>query len=95
MLDLAQNSPPTSKQKYKNTNNTRTIIIDKNRPFPIKNSHQVLVVYSKYQQRILQRWVLTRNSSNSRLTSSKKILYDESVRTEEQVFGRYQEYPRG
>ena len=36
MLDLAQNSPPTSKQKYKNTNNTRTIIIDKNRTLPNK-----------------------------------------------------------
>ena len=36
------------------------------------------IVYYKYQQRSLQRWVLTRNSSNSRLTSLKyfyKIQY--------------------
>ena len=29
------------------------------------------IVYYNYQQRSLQRWVLTRNSSNSRLTSLK------------------------
>ena len=79
MLDLAQNSPPNVKIP------TPTIIVEKNKtniyiyiyffnkkyrtpPIKKKLTH---IVYYKYQRRSLQIRVLTRNSSNSRVTSIK------------------------